>query len=604
MDRRGEVIRVQFWLIIEGIIGGEAAGAENDEVISDDEHEEPPNSFDSSADADAAAAEQDTFREDVGKIYEMYLSPLAPHQVAITPSLLDEIRDFVLTPPDRFVTATMVRRARRCMARAQNEIFVCMEREDYPHFMRNDLYFKFLTTYANAGAEGQKDRRVESAPVNIVPSRTSSSSSRSSVNAVIPPPRVAVVAPTPVSVSSLAPSPQSSPDRVFRRRNSAPAVPHASDPHKSTAWTGFGFGRAAAANEASAVEDSGSVAPAEIDALQQDRGKTGLDSVAEDDDDGSTGGLEASVGSLTELGGGTELVRTDAVEAMEAELRSIMEGSTGSGNAASEGVGTDGEPDIEAETAAPSGQPPDGDSPFISPLLGPLRLWSGVGSGYGYFYNGELPTQNILSAAAAALTPKKFTSAKVSSLSASSSPTLETPLLQVTVPAAAEQDMRHGKQVDSSDSSPAQSLRRPGSIDSADSDTDEAARPSSALQKPRGGEHDEDGMSIVDMDPSAEADPSLSNDVHLAPPGDLMLAGKIDRLNEDIDRIQQQEMIVDALIRKASAQGRQNELRILKKSKSALRRELQGMVYQKSQYELQESENVLIPVSVFRVSYD
>ncbi|OZJ02267.1 hypothetical protein BZG36_04700 [Bifiguratus adelaidae] len=101
-------------------------------------------------------------------------------------------------------------------------------------------------------------------------------------------------------------------------------------------------------------------------------------------------------------------------------------------------------------------------------------------------------------------------------------------------------------------------------------------------------------LSNDDSDSAAEED--SMKDIHLAPPGDLLLARKIAKLDDAIDKILQQQAIVDSLVKKAEKQvGRDNELRILQKSSSALRRELQQMEYQKSQYELQENENTLIP---------
>ncbi|ORX92016.1 hypothetical protein K493DRAFT_286165 [Basidiobolus meristosporus CBS 931.73] len=97
--------------------------------------------------------------------------------------------------------------------------------------------------------------------------------------------------------------------------------------------------------------------------------------------------------------------------------------------------------------------------------------------------------------------------------------------------------------------------------------------------------------------PAQEADDntSIANNVHLAPPGDLMLSDEISRLTEEIDKINQQEAIVDTLIKKAETSGKMDELRILKKSKHALRREMQETTYQKTQYELQEAENSILP---------
>ena len=87
----------------------------------------------------------------------------------------------------------------------------------------------------------------------------------------------------------------------------------------------------------------------------------------------------------------------------------------------------------------------------------------------------------------------------------------------------------------------------------------------------------------------------VTANVHLAPPGDLMLATQVAHLSEKLEKLVQQEAIVDALIEKAEAKEKVEELRILRKSKGMFRRERQQIQYQKDQYELQESENVLTP---------
>ncbi|KAF8939237.1 Intermediate filament protein [Dissophora ornata] len=99
--------------------------------------------------------------------------------------------------------------------------------------------------------------------------------------------------------------------------------------------------------------------------------------------------------------------------------------------------------------------------------------------------------------------------------------------------------------------------------------------------------------------PSPDTTDELSDDVqdnvHLAAPGDLLLSTRIKRLEQDIETVRKQEAIVETLIQKAERQDRENELRILKKSKSALRREILSMEYQKTQYEVQEQENMIMP---------
>ncbi|OAD70327.1 hypothetical protein PHYBLDRAFT_86166, partial [Phycomyces blakesleeanus NRRL 1555(-)] len=108
---------------------------------------------------------------------------------------------------------------------------------------------------------------------------------------------------------------------------------------------------------------------------------------------------------------------------------------------------------------------------------------------------------------------------------------------------------------------------------------------------PRGSIKSQEQQEIHSSASSTKA-PSGDN-VHLAPPGDLLLASKVKQISEDVKKLMQEEALVDALIRKSEARNEVESLRLLRKIKSACRQDIQQMKYQKSQYELQESENVL-----------
>ena len=82
-------------------------------------------------------------------------------------------------------------------------------------------------------------------------------------------------------------------------------------------------------------------------------------------------------------------------------------------------------------------------------------------------------------------------------------------------------------------------------------------------------------------------------EIHEAVPGDLGLAEAISALTTDIERLVAQDSIVDTLTRKAELTNNVAELRILTKSKSSLRREIQRKEMQKQQYIVQESDNSL-----------
>lgn len=105
---------------------------------------------------------------------------------------------------------------------------------------------------------------------------------------------------------------------------------------------------------------------------------------------------------------------------------------------------------------------------------------------------------------------------------------------------------------------------------------------------------DEDASEGDDND--NEMDESLGDhqaQYQLPAPGDLQLSREIDRLGQHISHLQDQDAILDSLIRKAELTGDGQELKLLHKSKSSMTRELRQLKFQKLQYEQQESTNRL-----------
>lgn len=86
---------------------------------------------------------------------------------------------------------------------------------------------------------------------------------------------------------------------------------------------------------------------------------------------------------------------------------------------------------------------------------------------------------------------------------------------------------------------------------------------------------------------------AVDDDIHEAAPGDLGLIEAIHSLNADIERLSSQESILDSLTRKAELTNNAAELRILRKSKQSLQREIHRKEMQKQQYVVQESDNSL-----------
>ncbi|KAF8665266.1 hypothetical protein AX16_000287 [Volvariella volvacea WC 439] len=98
----------------------------------------------------------------------------------------------------------------------------------------------------------------------------------------------------------------------------------------------------------------------------------------------------------------------------------------------------------------------------------------------------------------------------------------------------------------------------------------------------------------AETDEVADDASKMQTSFHLAGPGDLQLSGEIERLGTKINSLQSQDAMLDTLIRKAELTGDARELKLLKKSKSAMNRELRQLKFQKLQYEQQESANRLI----------
>ncbi|KAI0505516.1 PXA domain-containing protein [Xylaria bambusicola] len=91
----------------------------------------------------------------------------------------------------------------------------------------------------------------------------------------------------------------------------------------------------------------------------------------------------------------------------------------------------------------------------------------------------------------------------------------------------------------------------------------------------------------------AEQHTDVEDEVHEAAPGDLGLAEAITILTNDIDRLIAQDAVLESLMKKAELTNNTAELRILRKSKASLQRELRRKELQRQQYVIQESDNSL-----------
>nr|AGL95122.1 putative regulator of G-protein signaling [Epichloe festucae] len=115
---------------------------------------------------------------------------------------------------------------------------------------------------------------------------------------------------------------------------------------------------------------------------------------------------------------------------------------------------------------------------------------------------------------------------------------------------------------------------------------------------------DEDRLLADEGDDDAgvsAAEKDEDDEVHEAAPGDLGLAEAITALSNDIDRLAAQEAVIDSLTRKAELTNNTSELRILRKSRASLQREIRRKELQRQQYVVQESDNSLYGRSTIKI---
>jgi sorting nexin-25 len=577
MDRRGDMIRLQFWLLVEGFkTSANGQGERNDNAYLDD----------------------------VGMVYDMYFSEGAVHRISIPNDVYQELNQIVqyTQQPNDSAAETSIQHigqeASSILSRIQQIVFHDINKRDFPAFKRSDLYFKYLTTYANSDRDAVPASR-RSLDDSRLPSISSSSLTREDEpmsNMPLPLERAASARPHLAPKWTILENERAESDSELDHSRLLDAKAKNTIERNTTTRTKgqlnpvMEYNRARGHSRASSdttlfgtqnrFQSFGKFLEApndwlppsewylfrkkkeEIQAHGSEKKRHSMSSSIHsvetnlqfDDDDNMT----SSVGTLDEsdrhailkLQG--EAYRTATVEAVEAEFQSIMD--HGEMNISEQEDNTDGDDDSHQVMPTTSRSAPV--SPRLSRTTPP-------------------PQQGRAS-------PSEMRVRKLSTDLAY--PANRSSLL-----------IRPSKYAKSSMALPVSNTSASPAWTSASN-----SKLSSEVA------HDEmDVVSPIGISPNLETlqgklgdkEDDDRSDVHLAPPGDLMLAVKIEKLSDDIEKLTQQESIVDALIQKAEATQKLEELRILQKSKNSLTRELHQIQYQKSQYESQEFENVLVPVS-------
>lgn len=537
MDRRGDIMKLQFWLIIEGF-----------------------------KKSDPSSQSASTFLQDVNMVYTMYLMESAPHRIILPDPLADDLYEAISRAEHAIQDSPLeiphaVQRMRLRLYEIQRHVFYQLEKDHFPYFKRSDLYFKFLASTPNVI---QEPAIPEHMCIDVTPSNQSSTGSI--IDAIRP---VPLQRTSSASVSKHKSSWDDGPldqacraesdteiSKGNRAKQQQDQVEKSARGHARTiSETAHGgitrfleWGKTSAhdwwgGNESNGTdmdEENNSSNSSQRQSLQSF--DTDDLSTEEDDDvdDQSTTAVDEHIPQQddipppplsTSASSRHPLVRTNTVKAVEAELQSIIDWDDSTGTTTDDN-GKVGKRKISSGSSTLSFSPPPTPSPkkqISSPLL--LRDSRGAKS------TTAVPVQ-------------------------------------------------HGVTLQSWASSTGSSVIREISDDTQGFDDQNMLKTMSSEQPT------EDGS--LQQDQHTKSDTA---NVHLAPPGDLMLSSAIERLSDEMEKLMQQQAIVDQLIKKAEASNMGEKLRILKKSKAMFRQEIQQLEYQKNQYEAQESENVLIPVS-------
>lgn len=523
MDRRGDMVKLQFWLIVEGF---------NSTAISNNE-------------------ERKTFLQDVKMVYEMYFTDTAPHRLHVAEQFNEDLKNaidlsFEKEKGDEESFANQIRELNLRLYRIQQHVFWEIEKEHYPYFKRSDLYFKFLSStppvHTNPIPEEVPARRsldestlyTSNTSRSIKGNRPASiheSSSSASIPVILTP---TISTPLKESTSYFNTPKQALSDFNGRSRGHQRAL---SDSTKSSRF--LSFSNIFQSNRLWSYDEPSSHAPKSIKSTEETE-----EEEEEDEDEEFANGSERA-----------RLVKSDTVDAVEAELRSILDGNNLEDLTMTETKPV--QPTTTASTTVSSPQKPK--KPASLPA--------------------DVPSKGRSLAPALVMKPSSSSSALLLCGSKGMKSTTADPVQNVSALPSwtssggtnAISEIEHNSlESVASTKSPSPSCKSEPLAH--DSTSDEGA-----------------------LKPNEESEASTATNVHFAPPGDLMLASKVEQLSAEVEKLTAQEAIVDALITKAEAQNKLEELRILKKSKTMFRQDLQQIQYQKSQYELQESENVLMP---------
>lgn len=160
MDRRKQARLVQFWLTVESFKNP------LEEVDSSDDDDQPGYSRLSSSVQRLDTAGLENMREDVSMIWAMFLDPsTVSDPVPLRNKLFDSIRSgAMIEPSDSTLSSVLLDQARNATFRAQRDIYSTMLEDHFPDFRKTDLYRKAVIDLNKAARKGLQMVQLGSTP--------------------------------------------------------------------------------------------------------------------------------------------------------------------------------------------------------------------------------------------------------------------------------------------------------------------------------------------------------------------------------------------------------------------------------------------------------
>ncbi|KAL0074151.1 PXA domain-containing protein [Phycomyces blakesleeanus] len=529
MDRRGDMVKLQFWLIVEGF-----------------------KNYDTS-DNSPQKRDEKTFFQDIKMVHEMYFADASPHRLPISENLSRDLMDAIqraqidLIEENESVFSETVQEMGRRLYRIQQSIFWQIEKEHFLYFKRSDLYFKYLATSPNSAPDTLPERR--SLDESTLYRRPSAADLLASSR-----PPLETIASSSMERTSSA--------RIAK----SDKWDHQESPKAESDTEGRGSRRSTMAHSG-----SDKLKPP----LSYNRSRRHVRARSETSNRPSK---FLSLGNV--LLSANEWWRGEPTTSGEGSEQTSQYISPTESIKSTESDGIDTDDDVNAPKIDPAIQPPNKmerkklvRSDTVDAVEAELQS---IIDGEGVMANDQDEyTQNK----SISTLPRREGSIKITKPQSFQRPS---PLI-----------LYGTRGIKSSMAMPVQNdYTLPSWKSSGGTNTiSEVEHDQIGPLTPRGSIKSQEQQEIHSSASSTKA-PSGDN-VHLAPPGDLLLASKVKQISEDVKKLMQEEALVDALIRKSEARNEVESLRLLRKIKSACRQDIQQMKYQKSQYELQESENVL-----------